>query len=124
MFEDAPEGAERIFPEISAGGNLCVMVGKYFKYAGYPNVQRPWYSLRASFCNDVLASGVDLKDYQSICRHSLRVALESYQKFHSGRLASSAKALSKCDFMSRRLPQPESDKKTDVRTRKNKDTEV
>lgn len=100
LFEQVPEGVDRVFPEFSINGNTSMMTRKYFCQAGYPSIQRPWYSLRTSFCNDILSSGIDLKDYQSICRHSLKVALESYQKFHAGRVAKALHQLSNCAFMS------------------------
>lgn len=102
LFDQAPEGESRVFPSFNAGTSTSVMVGRCFEAAGIVGVPRPWYSLRTSFCNDVLQSGVDLKTYQAVCRHSSRVALESYQQFHDGRLENAAEVLEKTCLMNQR----------------------
>ena len=99
LFDQAAPGTVRVFPEFREGMNTHTVTKQAFDRCGYANVKKPWYSLRASFCNDVLESGVDLKTYQAICRHSTRTAMESYQQYHDGRLESTRETLANCGLM-------------------------
>ncbi len=84
-FDRAPEGVEKVFPEVNKISNINTNIKKSIRRAGYEVWKNPWYSLRTSFCNDVLESGVDLITYQHVCRHSMNTALKYYQKYHNGR---------------------------------------
>ena len=72
--------SQKVFPEIDENSNVSEMTKKSILKAGKDVWENPWYSLRDSFCNDVLKHVKDVKTYEFYCRHSIKTALLYYQK--------------------------------------------
>ena len=72
--------SQKVFPEIDENSNVSEMTKKSILKAGKDVWENPWYSLRDSFCNDVMNHVKDVKTYEFYCRHSIKTALLHYQK--------------------------------------------
>ncbi|MCR5162825.1 MAG: site-specific integrase [Thermoguttaceae bacterium] len=73
--------SQKVFPEINKNTNVWEMTKKSIEKAGKEVWLNPWYSLRDSFCIDVLDLHLDPKSYSHICRHSMQTAMKYYQKY-------------------------------------------
>jgi len=87
------EDSQKLFPEIKEGTNVGTMTEKSIKRTGKEVWERPWYSLRASFCIDVMNLGLDPKTYSYLCRHSPQTALQYYQKYTEHRERTAGKSM-------------------------------
>lgn len=85
--------SQKVFPEINENSNVSVMTKKSILKAGKDLWENPWYSLRESFCNDVLKHIKDVKTYEFYCRHSIKTALQYYQKVTEHRESEGAENL-------------------------------
>lgn len=85
--------SQKVFPEVDENSNVSEMTKKSILKAGKDLWKNPWYSLRDSFCNDVLRYVKDVKTYEFYCRHSIKTALQYYQKVTEHRESEGAENL-------------------------------
>ncbi|WP_145078888.1 tyrosine-type recombinase/integrase [Aureliella helgolandensis] len=74
---EAPEGEDRIFPDVNAGSNLRTTLEKIIRRAGIAQWPKLWQNLRASGATD-FARSLPSHVAVAICGHSQEVALEHY----------------------------------------------
>ena len=80
LWEHAPMGENKFFPQMKKESNPGVIVKKLFDRFGVPIAVM--YNLRKSFCTDLMAGGLHEADpamFQRLAGHSLRTSLQCYQ---------------------------------------------
>ena len=87
--------SQKVFPDVTEETNAWTMTKKSIERAGKEVWRNPWYSLRDSFCIDIMDMGVDPKTYSQICRHSVQTGLEYYQKYTEHRERNAVERMAK-----------------------------
>ena len=94
--------SQKVFPDVTEETNAWTMTKKSIERAGKEVWRNPWYSLRDSFCIDVMDMGFDPKTYSQLCRHSVQTGLEYYQKYTEHRERNAGERMAKsplwCDL--------------------------
>lgn len=87
--------SQKVFPDVTEETNAWTMTKKSIERAGKEVWRNPWYSLRDSFCIDVMDLGLDPKTYSQLCRHSVQTGLEYYQKYTEHRELNAGERMAK-----------------------------
>ncbi|MBQ9454117.1 MAG: site-specific integrase [Thermoguttaceae bacterium] len=87
--------SQKVFPDVTEETSVWTMTKKSIEKAGKEVWRNPWYSLRDSFCIDVMDLGLDPKTYSQLCRHSVQTGLEYYQKYTEHRERNAGERMAK-----------------------------
>ena len=85
-YFQANENEQQVFPGMTPKTNLGTMVEKVVRKALGYCWREPWYSLRKSWCSDLLGSGIDPVLYEYYADHQMDVSMQHYQTLNASRL--------------------------------------